>query len=185
MLKLTGGTHGGRPLKWSELSGIRPTPARVREALFNIFRDEVPGSTWWDLCCGSGVVGLEALSRGAKQVCFVDQHRRALHYLRENLALLEHQDQAQVRGSDLLRFLKREAQISATFIYCDPPYDSSIYQPVLEILGQMPLAENCPQVTLILEYRKCHQHWRPTAPWQVLNQRQYGDTCLAILQRTT
>lgn len=184
MLKLTGGEHRGRNLKWLDIPGIRPTPARVREAVFNIFSHELIDSHWWDLCCGSGVMGLEALSRGAKQVCFVDQNRRSLHLLRQNLEVLKLQHQARIIGANLGHFLKRQTELNAQFIYCDPPYDSPLYRPVVEELGQMPLAEGISEVVLILEYRRHQQNWDLSTPWQEIEQRNYGDTCLSFLRRT-
>ncbi|MEZ0368919.1 MAG: 16S rRNA (guanine(966)-N(2))-methyltransferase RsmD [Candidatus Sericytochromatia bacterium] len=181
MLKLTGGAHRGRSLKWLDTPTIRPTPARVREAVFNILADQVDESCWWDLCCGSGVVGFEALSRGAGKVVFVDQNRRSLQLLKDNLIKFELKDRAEIFCMDALRWLKRRDGIDARFIYCDPPYESRLYQPLLDCLGQLPLTDG--PVTLILEYRKARQNWQPQAPWILSDERQYGDTCLALLER--
>lgn len=183
MLKLVGGSHRGRRLKWLDIPDIRPTPARVREALFNILADRINGSHWWDLCCGSGVVGLEALSHGAERVVFVEQNARSLQLLRQNLTQLDMQSQTRLQQQDLRRFLKQQKQLSAEFIYCDPPYDSPLYQPVVDQLATLPLAPELPAVTLILEYRRQQTHWQLAAPWQITDTRQYGDTCLAFLER--
>lgn len=185
MLKLTGGEHKGRPLKWLDTPTIRPTPARVREAIFNILAAELEASRWWDLCCGSGVVGLEALSRGAASVVFVDQNKRSLDLLKANLRTLGIDKQAKVLGLELLRMLKQQPVIDAEFIYCDPPYESPIYQPLLDRLGEMPLAEGIETVTLVLEHRRGKPPWQDQGPWVTLDQRQYGDTSLVILERSS
>ncbi|MBF2054806.1 MAG: 16S rRNA (guanine(966)-N(2))-methyltransferase RsmD [Candidatus Sericytochromatia bacterium] len=183
MLKIVGGSHRGRRLKWLDIPEIRPTPARVREAVFNILADRVPDSNWWDLCCGSGVVGLEALSHGAASVVFVEQNPRSLRLLRENIHTLELQAQTRLQQQDLRRFLHQQKQLSAAFVYCDPPYESPLYQPVVERLAALPLAEGLEQVTLILEYRRRQASWTLQSPWQLVDTREYGDTCLAFLER--
>ena len=87
-MRITGGEFGGRNLKVPKSDAIRPTQDRVREALFNIIQCEVPGCDFLDLFAGSGAVGLEALSRGAKSVTFVEANRRHLAVLNENLTSL-------------------------------------------------------------------------------------------------
>ena len=87
-MRITGGEFGGRNLKVPKSDAIRPTQDRVREALFNIIQFEVAGGEFLDLFAGSGAVGLEALSRGAKSVTFVERERRHLAVLRENLESL-------------------------------------------------------------------------------------------------
>ena len=87
-MRITGGEFGGRNLKVPKSDAIRPTQDRVREALFNIIQFEVPGSDFLDLFAGSGAVGIEALSRGAKSATFVEANRRHFAVLEENLASL-------------------------------------------------------------------------------------------------
>ena len=83
-MRITGGEFGGRNLKVPKSDAIRPTQDRVREALFNIIQFEIAGADFLDLFAGSGAVGLEALSRGAKSVTFVERERRHLAVLNEN-----------------------------------------------------------------------------------------------------
>ena len=87
-MRITGGEFGGRNLKVPKSDTIRPTQDRVREAVFNIIQFEVPGCDFLDLFAGSGAVGLEALSRGAKSATFVEANRRHIAVLNENLASL-------------------------------------------------------------------------------------------------
>ena len=87
-MRITGGEFGGRNLKVPKSDAIRPTQDRVREALFNIIQFEVPGSDFLDLFAGSGAVGIEALSRGAKSATFVEANRRHIVVLEENLRSL-------------------------------------------------------------------------------------------------
>ena len=85
-MRITGGEFCGRILKVPKTDAVRPTQDRVREALFNIIQCEVPGADFLDLFAGSGAVGLEALSRGAKSATFVEQDRRHIAALKENLS---------------------------------------------------------------------------------------------------
>lgn len=87
-LKIIGGTYGGRVLRAVRGLGTRPLLGQVREALFNILQEEVPGAFVWDLFAGTGASGLEALSRGAERVMFVEKNGRALDVLRGNLQAL-------------------------------------------------------------------------------------------------
>lgn len=183
MLKLTGGAHKGRSLKWLDTPTIRPTPARVREAVFNILSQDVYDSRWWDLCCGSGVIGLEALSRGAERVRFVDMNRRSLQLLKDNLRTFNLSQQADVVCQDAVHWLRRQQELDVEFVYFDPPYDSKIYQMILDDLGALPLAEGIDSVKLIVEYRRRHQHFELPESWALYDEREYGDTCLMILSR--
>ena len=87
-MRITGGEFGGRILKVPKSDAIRPTQDRVREALFNIIQFEVPGADFLDLFAGSGAVGIEALSRGAKSATFVEQDRRHFSVLGENVGMV-------------------------------------------------------------------------------------------------
>lgn len=87
-LKIIGGTYGGRVLRSVRGLGTRPLLGQVREALFNILQEEVPGAFVWDLFAGTGASGMEALSRGAERVLFVEKNGKALDVLRGNLQAL-------------------------------------------------------------------------------------------------
>jgi 16S rRNA (guanine(966)-N(2))-methyltransferase RsmD len=87
-LKVIGGEYGGRVLRTARGLGTRPLLGQVREALFNILTDEVPGAFVWDLFAGSGASGIESLSRGAARVLFCEKNGRALDILRQNLETL-------------------------------------------------------------------------------------------------
>lgn len=180
MLKLTGGEHKGRRLKWLDKSDIRPTPARVREALFHRWTHQLDGSRWWDLCAGSGVIGLEALSRGAAEVVFIEQNARALQLLKENLHAMDLK--GSLYRSRVQQFLQRQQAIDVDFIYFDPPYDDArLYGYVIERLDAMPLAQA--QTTLCIEYRKRHKNWEQPQHWQLLETREYGDIFVDLLER--
>jgi 16S rRNA (guanine966-N2)-methyltransferase len=87
-LKIIGGDYGGRVLRSVRGLGTRPLLGQVREALFNILQEEIPGAFVWDLFAGTGASGIEAMSRGASRVLFVEKNGKALSVLRDNLQML-------------------------------------------------------------------------------------------------
>jgi 16S rRNA (guanine966-N2)-methyltransferase len=121
-LRVIAGRYGGRRIQAPPGAATRPTSDRVREALFSILGPRVEGAAVLDLFAGSGALGLEALSRGAQSVTFVDSAPAALRALRANLAALG--TEAEVVRADALRWLRSasggERQYSLVFL--DPPY---------------------------------------------------------------
>lgn len=128
--------YGNRQLKTLPGQATRPTSARVREALFNIWRDSIAGCRWLDLCAGSGSMGAEALCRGAKVVVGIEQSGRAFNIIRQNWQRLAPPEQYQILRGDVLMRLKNLDGQQFDRIYFDPPYASALYQPVLEAIAQ-------------------------------------------------
>lgn len=151
-LKILGGEFGGRLLKVPKGDQTRPTTSMVRKAIFDILQPSISGAVFLDLFSGSGAMGIEALSRGAKQAIFVDSHREAIRCLKENLALLKITTQAVVFHLDVFKALMKlqEMQTVCDIIYADPPYDrSKTYLELLSFFDQSPLLK--PQGTLLVE----------------------------------
>lgn len=128
--------HGNRPLKTLPGLATRPTPARVREALFNIWQGKISGCRWLDLCAGSGAMGAEALSRGAALVVGIEQSARACGVIRQNWQrVATPEQQFQLLKGNVLQRLKGLAGQQFERIYFDPPYASGLYQPVIEAIA--------------------------------------------------
>ena len=104
----------------------RPTSGRLREALFNICQSEVSGSSFLDLFSGSGAMGLEALSRGAKQVTFVDNNKESIQSIQVNIKSFGIEKESLVIEGDVFSIIKKLAKQQKKFdiIYVDPPYES-------------------------------------------------------------
>lgn len=132
-LRIIGGEWRSRKLKFADVPGLRPTPDRVRETLFNWLQWRVPGARCLDLFAGSGALGLEALSRGAQEVVMVEKHPAAVKALRDNLVLLGARN-AMLVQDDALRYLERE-QMRFDLIFLDPPFRQNMLEPVLEKLS--------------------------------------------------
>ncbi len=106
-MKLVAGLQKGRRLKQPATLGLRPTSAKVREAVFGILRDQVPNARVLDLFAGTGAIGLEALSRGAGEVVFVERARNALVTLRGNVELLGAEGECHIVAGDAMAFVRR------------------------------------------------------------------------------
>ena len=122
-VRIIGGVWRGRKLRFPPgVAGLRPTPDRVRETLFNWLKDDVPGSRCLDLYAGSGALGFEALSRGAREVVFVDHEPRVAKYLADTLALLG-SGAGSVQRVDAETYL-RGAAAAFDLVFLDPPFDA-------------------------------------------------------------
>lgn len=132
LLRIIGGEWRSRKLRFADVPGLRPTPDRVRETLFNWLQTQVPGARCLDLFAGSGALGLEALSRGAGEVVMVEKHSAAARVLRENITLLGAQN-AVLLHDDAFRYLQRET-VGFDVIFLDPPFRQNLLAPVLEAI---------------------------------------------------
>jgi len=125
-MRIISGTYRGRVLKSPSGNKTRPTSDRLRETLFNVLQTKIDSETrFLDLCAGTGAIGIEALSRGARFATFVDKSRRACGLIEENLDLLEiPEDQTEVFQSAADDFLRRQDEKSQGWdiVFFDPPY---------------------------------------------------------------
>ena len=127
-MRVVAGKYRGRPLRSSGGMDIRPTSDRLRETLFNVLTagnpEALAGSVWLDVFAGTGAVGIEALSRGARQVYFVENSAPAAKLIEQNLKSLEILDGYKVLRDDLLGVLWRlqREHIAADVVFLDPPY---------------------------------------------------------------
>ena len=120
-LRIIAGEHRGRRIAVPPI-GTRPMADRVRESLFAVLEPRILSAQFADLCAGSGAVGIEALSRGAAHVLFVERSRDAVAIIQENLETLKLTDRATVQGTDVLAVLSGPGA-SFDLIVADPPYD--------------------------------------------------------------
>jgi 16S rRNA (guanine966-N2)-methyltransferase len=123
-LRVIGGRWRGRKLRFPAAEGLRPTPDRVRETLFNWLAPTLPGARCLDLFAGSGALGFEALSRGAAGVAFVERDPAVVRHLRETLALLEAAGGEVIPG-DAGAFLGGQAR-PFDVVFLDPPFDAEV-----------------------------------------------------------
>jgi 16S rRNA (guanine966-N2)-methyltransferase len=124
-MRIISGTYGGLYLKTLKGGKLRPTSDHLRETLFDILGPLVEGSMFLDAYAGSGAVGIEAISRGAREVVFIEHHRPAAHLIRENLAALDIGGGYWLMTSPVEKSLEKLADEGARFdfVFLDPPYE--------------------------------------------------------------
>ena len=151
-MRIISGKFKSRRLKGTPPPGVRPTSDKLRETLFNVLGTRVEGAIFLDGCAGAGAIGIEALSRGAELVYFIEQSRRACQIVRENLKALEVREGFKIMEADLLKALSG-LDIRFGIAFVDPPYDrEDLYERVLDMFGSTPrLAADG---LLILEHSK-------------------------------
>ena len=122
-MRIIGGIWRGRQIAVPATGGVRPTGDRVREAWFSIVQYDVPQATVLDLCAGSGALGIEALSRGAKHTTFVDSSASALAAIRKNLSMLGAPESSYtLQRSDAEQFARDLPSGAFSLAFADPPY---------------------------------------------------------------
>lgn len=134
-LRIIGGALRGRKWRVAAAPGLRPTPDRVRETLFNWLAPHIAGSRVLDLFAGSGALGFEALSRGAAAATLVEQDRAALAVLRDTAARFG-LGGARIVAAEALAFLHTQAAGGFEVIFLDPPFDSGLLAPALRLIGE-------------------------------------------------
>jgi 16S rRNA (guanine966-N2)-methyltransferase len=178
-LRIIGGELRGRKLSFPDAKGLRPTPDRVRETLFNWLQMQIHGARCLDLFAGSGALGLEALSRGAAEVVFVERDSRVLQKLRENLALLG-QDKGRCVQASAEQFLRGSAE-PFDIVFLDPPFKDDV------------LAELCASLEaggwlredFRLYMERPQRMAMPELPagWQVLRETRAGESLACLIGR--
>jgi 16S rRNA (guanine(966)-N(2))-methyltransferase RsmD len=176
--------YGNRPLKTLSGQTTRPTPARVREAVFNIWQNSIQDCRWLDLCAGCGAMGAEALCRGAAEVVGVEQSAAACRVIRENwqrVATAE-QHHAVIKGN-VVRQLTRFRGQQFDHIYFDPPYAGGLYEAVLSAIASLHLLTS--EGELAVEYTP--DEWTPGSieGLELIREKHYGKTHLAFYTPAT
>jgi 16S rRNA (guanine966-N2)-methyltransferase len=120
----------------------RPTQDRIKETLFNVIQLDVPGSVFVDLYAGSGGIGIEALSRGAKKAYFIENAAEPVKCITTNLQATHLIDKAEVIKKDVIIGLRNIREEEVDIVFIDPPYKAGAYERTIEMLSQMPYVTN-------------------------------------------
>jgi len=186
-MRIVAGKYRSRILKSLKGNALRPTSDRLRETLFNVLGANVAGSRFLDVFAGTGAVGIEAISRGAKEVVFIENHAPAAVLIRRNLESLAITSGAQVLPLDALRGLEKLAachkptDAPIDFVFVDPPYaEKDQYDRILGFLGAASfLAEGS---LVIAEHRRSHE--LPQRVGRLLQTRilRQGDAALSFFE---
>ena len=180
VVRIIGGTWRGRKLRFPASAAIRPTPDRVRETLFNWLGARTPGARALDLFAGSGALGLEALSRGAAHVTFVEHDEAAVRELRARLAAWQ-ADDARVVRADALRYLAGEAR-PFDLVFLDPPFASELLGGAARLLEERHWLK--PGALVYVECAARAGLPSLPAPWRVLKAKQAGEVGYHLFAHT-
>lgn len=175
-MRITGGIGRGRKLRVPAGDKVRPTSDKVKQALFNILGERVSGAVFLDLFAGAGGIGLDALSRGAAQVVFVDGSRESLVVIKQNIEALDLADSAQVIAAQAESFLKRPSG-PYDIIFLDPPYKMEL-APLLGLIAQAGMLK--PEGIVVAEHFKKRPSPERAGGLARYREAVYGDTVLAF-----
>ena len=182
-MRVIAGNYRGRNLKSPPSLQVRPTSDRLRETLFNVLAPRIKGARFLDLCAGSGAVGIEALSRNAGHVTFVDRSRKMYALILSNLELCRIPetltDVVQAEAEEFLRAAVRGGQEPWSLVFFDPPYAND-YSPVLELFGAHQKELLAAGGLLIVEHH--HKNKLPDEVGSIHRQRilKQGDSALSF-----
>lgn len=181
-VKIIGGEFKGRRIEIPKGADIRPTSDKVREALFNIVKDRVAGTSVLDLFAGSGSLGIEAFSRGAKSVVFIDLQKRCTDTIKKNLRELRIDPgrNVQVYHNDAFKAIKKLGELKSRFdlIFLDPPYYDNVIRKCLIYICNHDIL-NHPNLVICEHFKK---ELMPDTIECLVRSRQarYGDTTLTL-----
>ncbi|MDO5345595.1 MAG: 16S rRNA (guanine(966)-N(2))-methyltransferase RsmD [Lachnospiraceae bacterium] len=171
------------PLKTVPGQNTRPTTDRIKETLFNMLQNDLYDIRFLDLFSGSGGIGIEAISRGAREAVFVEHDRQALNCIRENLRFTRLETQARVMGTDVLTALARlEGEAPFQIIFMDPPYDQEWEKRVLEALKDSSIVDQ--DTLLIVEASlKTDFSYAADLGYQIIRRKEYKTNTHMFLRR--
>jgi 16S rRNA (guanine966-N2)-methyltransferase len=187
-MRVIAGKYRSRPLRSLRGMDLRPTADRLRETLFDVLTAGNPsaleGTVWLDLFAGTGAVGIEALSRGASTVYFVEKSARAAELIRQNLHSLGVEEGFRIIQQDVRKSLHRlaEEEVTADFIFLDPPYQKEkAYGRTLETLEESRLPK--PGSLVIAEHQKKFDPGEGFASLHRFRKLDQGDAALSFYRR--
>jgi 16S rRNA (guanine966-N2)-methyltransferase len=187
-MRVIAGTYRSRILKSLKSLALRPTSDRLRETLFNVLAPNIAGSRFVDLFAGTGAIGIEALSRGAIEIVFIENHAPAATVIRRNLESLDIRSGATVLAVDALRGLamlasrKRHAEPGFDYVFLDPPYGAAEeYARVLEFLGSEELL--APDAIVVAEHSRKFDLREEAGALRRFRVLRQGDAALSFYRR--
>ncbi|NJN48308.1 MAG: 16S rRNA (guanine(966)-N(2))-methyltransferase RsmD [Candidatus Competibacteraceae bacterium] len=178
-LRIIGGRWRGRRLNFPVLDGLRPTPDRVRETLFNWLAPVTEGARCLDLFAGSGALGIEALSRGADKVVFVERHPHAAQCLRDNLLGLGAAS-SEVHREDVLIWLTRPPE-PFDIVMMDPPFNQELLKPACRALEERGWLSS--KAFIYLEAERAGRHLVLPAAWAISREKTAGQVTYRLAMR--
>ena len=182
-MRIIAGSLKGRAIHAPRGQTVRPTSDKVREALFDILQNRIADATLLDLFAGVGAVGIEALSRGAARVTFVEKSRRHYQFLERNLREHRLLDRSSTYNMDSLAFLARAAREPTHYdiVFLDPPYRSELLRKALPRIASSDIITA--ETLIIVEHHHKQMIEKIAVDLRLLRQRRYGETALSFFTK--
>lgn len=182
-VRIIGGDWRSRRIPFAAVEGLRPTPDRVRETLFNWLLGVTDGARCLDLCAGSGALGLEALSRGAGSVTFVDQSPLVARVLKENLQTLKAQNAEVINAAAIDWLSTRPTDESQRYdlIFMDPPFRQGLIAPLCTMLESRNLLADAAMIYVECESELALQEIPDN--WELYREKQAGQVSYRLYER--
>ena len=179
-LRIIGGKWRGRKLDFPDVEGLRPTPDRIRETLFNWLQNDIQGARCLDLFTGSGALGLEALSRGASYALLIDDHTKVVSQLKQHLETLQ-VTEGEIRQGDALQILATPPDLPFDIVFLDPPFGKGLITPCVEVLESNGwLSENA---RIYIETESTMRDLNLPGQWEILRQQKAGQVSCYLVSR--
>jgi len=179
-LRIVAGNWRSRLLDVADVPGLRPTSQRIRETLFNWLSMRIPGARCLDLFAGTGALGLEALSRGARSVVFVERSAQAAAMLRNNIGVLD-AESASVIQADAAAWLRGEHGQAFDIAFLDPPFAADLLDDLCRLLEQQDVLAS--DALIYLEQDKSKPEPRLPDGWRLLKNKTAGSVRYMLAQR--
>ncbi len=178
-MRITAGKFKNKQIKTIDSDLIRPTLSKIRESLFNVLQNEIEGAIFLDLFAGSGIVGIEAASRGASEVIFIEKNPKHYNLLKENLSVTEFEHK--VFLGDSVNIIEKFEEKSFDIIFSDPPYKTDLNNKILEIISRKKLLKE--NGWLVLECNKTEDFTDNINQngFELIKEKIYGDTKVLYL----
>ncbi len=182
-MRIIGGKARGTKLYTLEGNNTRPTLDRVRESLFNIIQKEVPDCTFLDLFSGSGAVGLEAISRGAKKAILCDNQKQAVEVIKKNVEKTHLENEAQVYHMSFENLLENEINEKIDIIYIDPPYKTNFVSKAIKLILKKNLIGGDSIIVIETDEEERIKKEIEELSIEIVDQRKYGRAHLIFLKK--
>ena len=183
-MRIIAGEYKGRMLDFPKNVDVRPTQDRVREALFNVIAPQIQGKLVLDLFAGSGSLGIEAISRGAKKATFVENNLKCIHIIKKNIEKVAIESKTAILKMDVFKALGTFDEKGDIFdiVFLDPPYYKELPKKALIMLSQYDILS--PTNTIVIEHFKKDNIPENINNILIYNQKKYGDTVLSFFRKT-
>ena len=175
IMKIISGKYKGRVIKGFDVIGTRPTMDRVRESLFATIQNYLKDATILDLFAGTGSLGLEAISNGAKKAIFVDKNKICINNIKEAISKINIEEEIKLINKDYIDALKEVGKVDIIFL--DPPYHENILNKAIKKIEELDILNE--NGLIIAEF----EEEKPICNYKLLKEKKYGDKYISIYKK--